>query len=256
VDGAGAAVAGAVAAVAADAEAFVAVAPKFGGSTPTMFVTTGAPSAVVVADVEPASAFGSTPTALETTGADAAVSADAAGAGVFADGRIDSDCPDADDCAGGVRLRLSFTTGTRTVRVVRCRFAGVTVFATFDCVCVLETVCGFLNTSGGAAAFVFGAFVGAADGTRITGKRSGMMLSAWREWTREGGAINAARTIGRTYTPTRLSEPIATAIRAIFAVRRPIRPYGYGAATVLPPTAGMTCSPSSVPRRRRSVGAK
>ena len=134
------------------------------GSTPTALDTiAGVPAAA--AGVPSLNDVGSTPTELETTvgvgafGIAAAEDADAAG-------------------AGGVTLRLSFTTGTRIVRVPWC-FSGCA--GAIACVACRRVAAGALKTRGGAAAFVCGALAGTAAGTRSAGNRRDGTLSACRE---------------------------------------------------------------------------
>jgi len=148
------------------------------GSMPTLLETiAGAPA--VVAGV-PSLNDGSTPTEFEITGGSGAVG--------------DAAAEDADAAgSGGVTSRLSFTTGTRTVRVPCC-FSGCA--GAIACVACRCAAAGALKTSGGAAAFVRGAFAGTAAGTRRAGNRKEAMLSSCKEWVRGGADKKAARTSG------------------------------------------------------------
>jgi len=131
------------------------------GSMPTLLETMG-----TVVDVPSPNGVGSTPTELVMTGGvgplgvvTAAEDAEAAG-------------------AGGVTLRLSFTTGTRIVRVAGCPSGCVGAIA---CVACPFVAAGCLKTRGDADACDLRAFAGTAAGTRNAGKRSGTTLSACRE---------------------------------------------------------------------------
>jgi signal-induced proliferation-associated 1 like protein 3 len=150
------------------------------GSMPTLPETIGKPDAAV--DVPSPNAVGSTPTELVTTGGGVAV--DFAG-----------DVDDAGNgAAGGVKSRLSLTTGTRTFRV-----SGVADAVAADCVaCERDVPAGCLKTRGDGDACDFAALAGAAPGTRNNGKRRETTVRACRECTRGGGATRAAITNGAT----------------------------------------------------------
>jgi hypothetical protein len=216
------------------------------GSMPTLLETT--PVEPVAADEVPPNEVGSTPTELVTTGGDGAL--DAAG-DEDAPGRIDIEFEDAAG-AGGVTLRLSFTTGTRIFRV-----SAVAA----DCAaCPFEVLAGCLKTRGAADACAFDAFAGAAAaGTRNTGKRRGTTLRECRECTRAGGARRAAMMNGAAYTYRRAREQNATPSRAIFATRSPISPSRYDGSTTAALLAMMTRFPlvsRNIRRCLRSLGSE
>jgi len=150
------------------------------GSMPTLPETIGKPDAAE--DVPSPNPVGSTPTELVTTGG-----------GVAVDSAEDvDDAGNAD--AGGVKSRLSLTTGTRILCV-----SGVATAAAPDCVaCERELPAGCLKTRGEPDACDFAALAGAASGTRNTGKRRETTERACRECTRGGGANRAAITNGAT----------------------------------------------------------
>jgi hypothetical protein len=137
------------------------------GSMPTLLETiVGAP--VAVAGVPSLNDVGSTPTELVTTGGDGVL-----GVAAVEDAEATG--------SGGVTSRLSLTMGTRTVRVAWCCFSGCAGAIACVCVACWCAAAGALNTSGGAVAFVRGAFAGTVVGTRSPGKRREAMLSACRE---------------------------------------------------------------------------
>jgi len=199
------------------------------GSMPTLLETT--PDEPVAEEDVPPNKLGSTPTELVTTGGGGAL--DAAG-DEDAPAGIDIEFEDAAG-AGGVIVRLSFTTGTRIFRVT----AVAAACAARPC----EVLAGCLKTRGAAAACAFDAFAGAAVGTRNTGKRRGTTLRECRECTRGGGAKRAAMMNGAAYTYRRAREQNATPSRAIFATRSPISPSRYDGATTAALLATMTPFP-------------
>src|SRR5262249_11942392 len=76
---------------------------------------------------------------------------------------------------------------------------------------------------------------------------SGTTVSACRERTRAGDLIARVPTSGAAYTKIRLSDAIATAIRASLPVRRPISPIGADGAST-------TTRPPSLPRPLPDAG--
>jgi hypothetical protein len=157
------------------------VAPNDGGSFPTVLSTTPEEPALATPTGTPPIVAGSTPTVLDTIGGVTACEPPFVPA-------VDGDA----GCFGGIRLRMSLTTGTCiTLRTARWRCAGACVTllcVTVRCFCVLKT--------SGAADECDAAGLAVARGIEMAGKRSGTTVSACRERTRAGDLIARVPTSG------------------------------------------------------------